>query len=396
MPVDPATMPVSKGLGEVILKDRPCSKCGYSLRGLETGGVCPECGTPITNRKKSLRFADHLIDAPVWYLKLLAGGLGAMAAVVVGVGASWLAVWVGTIPPGAGSAVGGLLSLVWLGASWAVTIRRPRGDRTNRDEILDSEAIRWAARGAQGLWVLASGMQALWLLTGWAALGVLGGLLTLAAMYGLVPLAIYLSSLADWSGDMGIGNRMRASAWCIAVCGTLLLALSVLMMLPTGLVGLLAIAVPLLSIAVLIGLLLFCISIIQLSLNAVWAIRNWVEARDREIRMEEKTRRRAAADAARADAALAALAEADAERVKRIEKAEREAGKGGAIPLAGGEASKPAIRHHPGLNRPAQPREKEAVTPYDLAPEEEEGSGPGPSETSPSEPRPSEPKQDAI
>ncbi len=29
--------------------DWPCTKCGYNVRGLPSGGLCPECGTPVSS-----------------------------------------------------------------------------------------------------------------------------------------------------------------------------------------------------------------------------------------------------------------------------------------------------------------------------------------------------------
>ncbi len=45
---------------EPIGLDVPCIKCGYNLRGLMQGAVCPECGTAIADsfRPDYLRFAD--------------------------------------------------------------------------------------------------------------------------------------------------------------------------------------------------------------------------------------------------------------------------------------------------------------------------------------------------
>ncbi|MBN1514655.1 MAG: hypothetical protein JXB13_21750 [Phycisphaerae bacterium] len=49
-------------LTEVELdQDTPCVACGYNLRGLESGGRCPECATPVAQSLQGhlLRFADR-------------------------------------------------------------------------------------------------------------------------------------------------------------------------------------------------------------------------------------------------------------------------------------------------------------------------------------------------
>ena len=41
--------------GRTIEHDEPCGECGYNLRGVRYGGVCPECGSPIVLGKFSER-----------------------------------------------------------------------------------------------------------------------------------------------------------------------------------------------------------------------------------------------------------------------------------------------------------------------------------------------------
>ncbi len=50
--------------GTEIIEDRKCSVCDYSLRGLQTGMRCPECGQPI--RKLEWDFGTR--KAPNWFL----------------------------------------------------------------------------------------------------------------------------------------------------------------------------------------------------------------------------------------------------------------------------------------------------------------------------------------
>jgi len=314
MPVDPDMMPGAKPSGAAIEQDRPCVKCGYNLVGLDTEGACPECGTPITRRRKGDRFNDNLVNAPIGYLEYLAAGLGGMGVVIVGTWALWVGVWAGMIPKAAGAVAAIVLAMLWFGATWVATMKRPISEHTARDDILDSKRLRAAARLAQGVGVGAVLADAVAVMLGpnssvAVVFGVLSGLLAVASLFGLVPLGIYLSSLADWAGETTVGSRLRASAWCIAVCGTLLIAVTLVLLMPLPFRLLFAIMTTVLSIAVLIGLVLFCVSILQLVNTAVWAIMNWNQSRAREARIAARKRAQAESDAARADQAASAIAE---------------------------------------------------------------------------------------
>lgn len=56
---------------ETVDRSQPCVNCGYPLRGLPTGGVCPECGTDVG---RSLKGAQ-LQYAGARYLRRLDSGL---------------------------------------------------------------------------------------------------------------------------------------------------------------------------------------------------------------------------------------------------------------------------------------------------------------------------------
>lgn len=290
--------------GQVIGTDRPCIRCGYNLRGLETNGACPECGTAITQAKKSVRLADNLTDAPLGYIRLMAVGLGLQAGLVLLIG--FLTIFRGLGMPGEILKI--VAAIGWAGSAWIVTAKRPRTERIVADEILDSAKIRLIARVTQSVGVLAAfvGFGA-WYFNS-PIVAAVGGVLMLGALFGLVPLGVYLSALADWAGDTNIGTRLRGSVWCIAVCGTVMVALVLVLQLPVPFALLLAMVVTISGILVAGGLIIFGFSVLQLAMAAGWAIQNAVQAREREIRLAEKRRRRAMRDAARAHAADAAMA----------------------------------------------------------------------------------------
>jgi len=63
----------------IVTADTPCRKCGYNLRGLSPGSLCPECGTPIAVSVSGdlLQFCE-----PTW-VRLLARGTKLIVAGVM-------------------------------------------------------------------------------------------------------------------------------------------------------------------------------------------------------------------------------------------------------------------------------------------------------------------------
>src|SRR5258708_15193103 len=70
-----ASTPIPESIGS----DRPCLACGYNLRGLAPGGVCPECGVPIA---RSLR-GNLLRYSSAAYLAMLHHGTFLVQASII-------------------------------------------------------------------------------------------------------------------------------------------------------------------------------------------------------------------------------------------------------------------------------------------------------------------------
>lgn len=311
MAIDPDFLP-ARALDEVILTEHPCPKCGYELRGLKAGGVCPECGAAIRS-PKAKRFADNLTDAPMWFLSRLAIGLGLMAGVVVlGVVmtaySGLLAFQMRPLSWLAGGTVALTLSLAWLGGCYIAMTKRPVTTNMVRDAVLDTGPMRHAARATAAIPAVAVFAWALAVVTGHWSLSALAGLVTIAALFGLVPLCVYLSSLADWSGDTVTGDRLRGSAWVIVVCGGITLLAVGLVQLKLNIALVLFLFSGLTSLATLVAVVVLVACVVHLALTSLWAMQNSKSAADREIRMAERRRQ--------ADAEREAVRQAHIERAK--------------------------------------------------------------------------------
>lgn len=388
MPVEPAEMPIRPS-GELVKDDRPCRKCGYNLRGLKAGDRCPECGTAVSEAKrKQDRYADNMIESPMRYLVVVACGSVAMGLALFGsiglmiaeraASAGW-----NPLSPLIVAVVGGLIAVVWVAGVWLATMKRPRGEHTIRDVILDSRTLRWVSRGVQLFLPLAIGLRYAATATGadWAA--VFAGITTLCWLYGIAPLCVYLGSLADWAGDTNAGDRLRASAWALAVMGTLALVLGLLLAMPVQFKLLLTLGAVVCLLGVVTGVLLFVAGVVQLTVNSVWAVQNSGEARAREGRLAEKRRQQVERDIAR-DLGRDALARKQVRAMDALTPSSREEPE--PIPISesdlrpdtgGAEGSSgqgaPAEPYRP------RPRGEHVIAPasdgtgYDLEPE---GSGP--------------------
>jgi hypothetical protein len=287
MPIDPREL-VGAGIKTVITDDRLCDRCRYNLKGLPRGARCPECGLPIRSRSGTKRFTDNLTQAPIFYLKTLALGLGLTAAACL---ISIVTNLVGAFAPSISGlhllAAKGLAAVVWWVGVFIVTAQRPLNETTIRDPLLESNGLRRANRVLQAAWAVAALLFFMELRTGLPLVGYFAQGALVVATLGLVPLALQFSALADWAGDTGASERFKVAAWAMAVFG---LAKQVGWLgAATGAMGVLAATIwfwASLIEAIAQGLFLF--GLFQLVMNAGWAIANASHAAESARRIADR------------------------------------------------------------------------------------------------------------
>ncbi|MBX3353215.1 MAG: hypothetical protein KF684_09790 [Phycisphaeraceae bacterium] len=242
-----------------IEQDKPCPKCGYNLKGLTVGGVCPECGRAISVPQKRM-LEDTLVDAPRAYLLRFTVAISAafvgLACIIFGLFTALTLAVMNSVfgfygQSGPNAIVGPQLqiptpsdtfytlvflfgSLAWVGGFVVTTLPRP--DPPDADEPRRREwyRLRVASWGTQGAWVLAAALllvltmsaptpgpgagMPLWVVV----IATISAISALVAFVGLVPSAVLLSCYADWVPDTELSWRMRTSAWSIGVFGALI------------------------------------------------------------------------------------------------------------------------------------------------------------------------------
>jgi hypothetical protein len=280
--------------GRPVEGDAQCESCGYNLRGLRYGSVCPECGTPIQYRRDP-ELGFHEMPLPLirsfrlscWMLILAFAGL-----VVFGM----------TGGLAAGGTVGGSLMLavagLWVLATWRLT--RPLDlPQAVRHGFAQRDGLRIAARWLQFGWLAAVGSFVA--ARAQAAIGGPADLFMFLALVGVVlgvvgigVLAIFLARFAMW-----LQNEFAAKAFTLAVWGTVLVTPLVLMLpvISATVGGLTFILVP--GIIVLVGLLLvisigaFPAGLLSLSRSVDWSVTHARDRMDRDRQMHERLAPRA-------------------------------------------------------------------------------------------------------
>lgn len=274
-------------LGRVIDDDRSCGECGYNLKGLRIGGMCPECGTPITFNRK--RREPMMGESPSGYLTQMTlamtlmalGGLGWIGFLVVG---PLLRIFAGIVVP-MHPLIIGALTVVWCGGVGLSLRERPfaKERRLSKGGQPEWGALRIAIAATQvfalgigiSYWMLVhTGGTSIW----WSAAF---GLSLIPMLVGWALLAVYLSKIAYWAGDDELGTRLHATAWWLGIVGVLSTAVAIR---PIAMFGAIAIM------AYVFLTILFMLMVWRMATMVRWAEQNASNARERDRRMAAKAK----------------------------------------------------------------------------------------------------------
>lgn len=287
---------------KMILEDRPCSTCGYNLKGLRTGTKCPECGAEI--RAVSRLHEDDMGDAPRAYLAILSTGFIIMSISGFVALAAMLSLFldavltVGSAATGYGGTTGlGILrSIGFPGAciAWGIGVQivtKPRPGVNGAPRLYQGKPewgrLRTVVR--TGGLALALGMTLIIIgdLSGLGALGWIGYPLFIAGLIGVIPLCVYLSNLAHWASDTYIAMHLMYTGVTIGILGPI----CALFFTPfVMIVGIFTVPIAMCVAGALIWLMVL---ILKMSSMVQWSIKNAKFRVERDARLAEKARQHA-------------------------------------------------------------------------------------------------------
>jgi predicted Zn-ribbon and HTH transcriptional regulator len=278
-----------------IAQDRDCDHCGYNLKGLPMGSKCPECGTPV--RRVAANLNGTIMDeAPTHFVrKLRFGFLFASTAIIMLIAGVFFSDLTYV-------SIDILASLLWVGGIFLITLPRPNRANIRPDKILDNDKFRMLVRALNVSWIadalITAGIVSLQSTPNGGnafvlgTLAVLGAIVSITAWICIIPTSVYIAEIAYWASNNPVANRLRGTAWFLAVLGSIIAVFTGLeIMTGNNVLGFLAAFMWMPMVVIFVAVIVYFISILQMTHVTHWVIKNQVHAAGSFERMEERRKK---------------------------------------------------------------------------------------------------------
>lgn len=245
-PPAPPTAPDAPhaGVWTDLNRDVACVRCGYSLRGLQPDGACPECGMPIARTLEGDLLAwsapEYLASLHRGVVLVLAAIIGQLLLIVLGIAV----VAAASIGAPGGQALSAFVNLASLGLSlalaagwWLLSSPDPAMMGQNTGDTPRKVVRITVLIGVGAALVHAIATAAPSIVGGQggiAALAIIGFADLLASVVGFFAQMLYLRWLAPRLPSERIGQRARTLMWL----GPLLMTVGALLLLLGPLIAL--------------------------------------------------------------------------------------------------------------------------------------------------------------
>jgi hypothetical protein len=275
--------------GAPVEGDRQCEYCGYNLRGLRYGKVCPECGTPIRYRRDP-DLAFHEMPLPLIKGFRLSCWMAIVAIVAI---PAVLITGTGIAGSTLGLALMALIVGLWLAAVWRLTqpLDLPQAVAYG---FSPRSRLRHAARWLQFGWAVAVGSGAANQAQGALAfptpvfdsLAVVG---VLVGVVGIGALALFLARFAAWVRNEFAAKAFTAAVWGAVLLGPLLLLLPVVRVTFGPLVVfVLPMILVVIVVLMIVSIAAFPAGLYSLSRSVDWSVVHALDRTDRDRRLHER------------------------------------------------------------------------------------------------------------
>ncbi len=183
-----------------------------------------------------------------------------------------------------GVALNFVAPFLWVAGIWFITLPRPNRGQIVPDKVLDSDRYRLIIRMVSVAWpiylLVSMGLSALasrpvspsaLLMVPFSIVHITAGTI---AWIGLIPTCVYFAELGHWASHDHLAQRLRSTAWAMAVFGTITVVLSAIAALNIAPSAAAAFLRMFIIFLVVIAVMVFLLTVIQLTSVMKWVIKH--------------------------------------------------------------------------------------------------------------------------